>query len=132
MGAFIAIVVEVLGIPVLAFAVGLYLPIHLSAPIYVGGLIKWFVENKRKYASEEDKKDAVENGVLYSSGMIAGEGIVGILLALFAVFGLDEKIDLSSMIYGSNASIGNWVGLVAFVLLVASLVSVCKKKKAAK
>ena len=50
--------------------------------------------------------------------MIAGEGIVGILLALFAVFGLDEKIDLSSMIYGSNASIGNWVGLVAFVLLI--------------
>ena len=132
MGAFIAIVVEVLGIPVLAFAVGLYLPIHLSAPIYVGGLIKWFVENKRKYASEEDKKDAVENGVLYSSGMIAGEGIVGILLALFAVFGLDEKIDFSSMIYGSNSSMGNWVGLVAFILLVASLVSVCKKKKAAK
>lgn len=132
MGAFIAIVVEVLGIPVLAFAVGLYLPIHLSAPIYVGGLIKWFVENKRKYASEEDKKDAVENGVLYSSGMIAGEGIVGILLALFAVFGIDEKIDFSGAIYGSNGSIGNWVGLVAFALLVASLVSVCKKKKAAK
>ena len=48
MGAFIAIVVEILGIPVLAFSIGLYLPIYLSAPIMVGGVIRWFVDNKKK------------------------------------------------------------------------------------
>ena len=69
-GAFIAIVVEILGIPVLAFAIGLYLPIHLSTPIMVGGAIKWIVE-KRKYSSDAERKEASDRGVLYSAGLIA-------------------------------------------------------------
>lgn len=132
-GVFIAIVVEILKIPVLAFAIGLYLPIYLSAPIMVGGTIKWIVERK-KYNSEKEKKHCAEMGTLYSAGMIAGEGIVGILLALVAVFNWD--INLSG-IYGSDGanfsgsltSIGNWVGLVAFALLVSTLLFVCRKKK---
>ena len=52
LGEFIAIVVEILGIPVLAFSIGLYLPIYLSTPIMVGGLIRWFIDNKRKYDSD--------------------------------------------------------------------------------
>ena len=128
-GAAIAVAVEVIGIPVLAFAVGLYLPIHLSAPIFVGGLIKWYIEDKRKYSSEKQKKNSVEKGILYSSGMIAGEGLVGILLAVFAVASIDEKLDLSS-IYGDNFyAVGNWVGIAAFVALLASLVHFCKKDK---
>lgn len=127
-GAFIAIVVEILGIPVLAFAIGLYLPIHLSTPIMVGGAIKWLVE-KRKYSSDAERKEASDRGVLYSAGLIAGEGIIGILLAVFAVAKLDGKIDLSG-IYGDNfVKYGNWVGLVAFALLVGSILLVCNKKK---
>ncbi len=126
-GVFVAIVVEILGIPVLAFAIGLYLPIHLSTPIMVGGIIKWAVE-KKKYASEKDKKDAVERGVLYSAGMIAGEGIVGILLAVFAVIGIDTALDFSG-IYGDNfMAVGNWVGLVAFALLISTVFLFTKKK----
>lgn len=131
-GAFIAIVVEILKIPVLAFAIGLYLPIHLSAPIMVGGLIKWAIERK-KYADDKERKQCVEKGTLYSAGMIAGEGIVGILLALVAVFNLN--INLSD-IYGGDAnfvgglsSLGNWVGLVVFALLVSTIFFVCRKKK---
>lgn len=125
-GVFTAIVVEILGIPVLAFAVGLYLPIHLSAPIFVGGLIKWYMESKRKYDSEAQKKSSVDAGVLYSSGMIAGEGLVGILLAIFAVVGIN--LDLSG-IYGENfQSVGNWVGLIVFVLLLATIFFFCRKK----
>ncbi len=128
LGAVIAIIVEVLGVPVLAFAIGLYLPIHLSAPIMVGGSIKWIID-RRKYSSEKQKRDAQDKGVLYSAGMIAGEGIVGILLAIFAVVKLDTKIDMSS-IYGNNfQSVGNWVGLVAFVVLLATLFAFCKKDK---
>jgi putative OPT family oligopeptide transporter len=126
MGAFIAIVVEILGIPVLAFAIGLYLPIHLSAPIMVGGAVKWIVETRKKYKDEKQKKDAVDRGVLYSAGMIAGEGIVGILLAVFAVFNLN--IDLSGVYGDSFQSVGNWVGLVAFVLLVATIFFFSRKK----
>ena len=129
MGAFVAVAVEVLGIPVLAFAIGLYLPIHLSAPIFVGGLIRSYVENKKKFASEEARKNAVDAGILYSSGMIAGEGLVGIFLAVIAVFGVD--INMSS-IYGDNfMAIGNWVGLIAFAALLATLNYVCRNKKSA-
>lgn len=127
MGVFIAIAVEVLGIPVLAFAIGLYLPIHLSAPIFVGGVIKWYMEEKRKYDSEEQKSHCVESGVLYSAGMIAGEGIVGIILAVVAVFNVN--IDMSSL-YGDNFyAVGNWVGIVAFILLLSTLFYFCRKKK---
>lgn len=68
-GAFIGIVVEVLGIPVLPFAVGLYLPIHLSTPMMIGGLVRLFLE-KRKNMDEKAKKDMIDNGVPYSSRLI--------------------------------------------------------------
>ena len=121
-GVFIAIVVEILGIPVLAFSIGLYLPIHLSAPIMVGGVIKWIMENERK--------DSVDTGVLYAAGMIAGEGIIGILLAVLAVVGLDSVVDLSSVYGDAFQSVGNWVGLVAFVLLLSTLFIFTRPKNA--
>lgn len=126
-GVFSALVVEVLGIPVMAFAVGLYLPIHLSAPIFVGGLLRWFLEKKKNFKDEAAKKDSIERGILYSSGMIAGEGLVGILLAVFAVAGLD--FDLSGIYGGSFDTAGAWVGLVAFAALLASMLYFCKGKK---
>lgn len=126
LGVVIAIVVEILQIPVLAFAIGVYLPIHLSAPIMAGGLIKMYVE-KKKYASNEERKNAIDSVTLYSAGMIAGEGMIGIMLALFAVAGLDKVINLSG-IYGANfQTYGNFVGLVAFVLLIVSIAFSCRK-----
>ena len=120
MGAFIAIVVEILGIPVLAFSIGLYLPIYLSAPIMVGGVIRWFVDNKKKYDSDKARKDGSDRGVLYAAGMIAGEGIVGILLAVFAVFKIDSKIVLPFQL----PQIGS---LILFIALLALLYRVCMK-----
>ncbi len=108
-GVFIAIVVEIIGVPVLPFALGLYLPIHLSIPIMVGGLIRFCVE-KRKFKSETRRKEVVDNGVLYSSGMIAGEGIVGIILAICTVFGVNMSLD---------GVLGNWGGLGFFAILIA-------------
>jgi putative OPT family oligopeptide transporter len=110
-GVFIAIAVEIVGIPVLPFAIGLYLPIHLSTPIMVGGLIRLWVE-KRKFKSEKRREEVISDGVLYSSGMIAGEGLVGILLAVFAVLGLTDKINMGGVL-------GNIGGVVFFVILVA-------------
>ena len=125
-GVFIALVVEVLGIPVLPFAIGLYLPIYLSVPMVLGGLLRWYLE-KRKYASEKAKDNVVQSGVLYSSGLIAGEGIVGILLAVLAVIPmglnaegktlyLSDKINISELF-----SIGNIGGLVCFALILLSI-----------
>ena len=125
-GVFIALVVEVLGIPVLPFAIGLYLPIYLSVPMMLGGLLRWYLE-KRKYASEKDKDNTVQSGVLYSSGLIAGEGIVGILLAVLAVIPmglnaegktlyLSDKINIKDIF-----SIGSIGGLVCFALILLTI-----------
>lgn len=138
-GAFIAIVVEILGIPVLPFAIGLYLPIHMSTPMMVGGIVKWFVE-KRKNLSEKEKKDADANGILYSSGLIAGEGLVGIILAVLAIIPMGDATVgdavggfLPNLIPAlADANVGNIIGLIVFALLTISLWKFCfrKNKKA--
>ncbi|MCR4831260.1 MAG: oligopeptide transporter, OPT family [Pseudobutyrivibrio sp.] len=96
-GAFISITVEILGIAALPVSIGLYLPLELSATIMIGGLIRKFADAKFGSAKDEAGK-----GVLFCSGLIAGEGLVGVLLAFFAVFGLLDKINLSSVIPTGN------------------------------
>ncbi len=127
-GVFIAIVVEIIGIPVLPFAIGVYLPVHLNACIMVGGLVRLAVDKMKK--PEEEKKTITNDGILFCSGMIAGEGLVGILLALLAVFGLDEVIDISGYLNLPDG-VAKVAALVVFGLIVLSLLkfSVWKKKK---
>ena len=122
-GVFIAVAIEILGLPVLPVAIGIYLPIHLNAGIMLGGLVRLFVE-KRKYASEKEKNDSIQSGILYTSGMIAGEGVVGILLAVFAV--LNINTDISGII-----NLGNIGGLVFFALLLLTIIFFCNKGKKA-
>ena len=125
-GIFIAVIVEILGIPVLPFAIGVYLPVHLNACIMVGGVVRWFVE---KIKTNEKRKTAMVNdGILFCSGMIAGEGIVGILLAVFAIFGLDKAIDISGMLALPPAlqTIG---GIVVLALVIVSLLKFSAWKK---
>ncbi len=112
-GVFVAIIIEILGIPVLPVAIGLYLPLSLSSCIMVGGLVRFFVDKKK--GGEENEHS--NNGILFCSGMIAGEGLVGILLAIFAVFAVDSKFDLSGML--QTGTIG---GIVVLALMVACVV----------
>lgn len=119
-GVFIALAVELLGIPVLPFAIGLYLPIELSSCIMIGGILRWALE-KKKYKSGEQKESAISNGVLCCSGMIAGEGLIGILLAVFAVVkvngrSLAEYIDLSG-----SVNLGQIGALVVLALVILSI-----------
>jgi putative OPT family oligopeptide transporter len=85
-GAFIALCVELLGINSLAFAVGLYLPLSLSVPIMFGGVIRWVLERKTEDEHLEVKR---ENGVLYSSGLIAGAALTGVCIMILV--GLADK-----------------------------------------
>ena len=86
-GVFIALIAELFGIPVLPFAVGMYLPIFSTSGIMVGGVIRLIVDKKKEDA--EKKKAKTNRGILFASGMIAGEGLVGVLLAVFAFAGID-------------------------------------------
>ena len=117
-GVFIAIVVEILKMPVMPFAVGMYLPFSLSAGIMAGGIVRIFVEKKK--GTEAEKKARTDRGLLFTSGMIAGEGIVGILLAVFAVVKIDSKIILPFHL----PQVGS---LVLYIALLVLLYVVCMK-----
>lgn len=127
-GVFIAVVAEIIGIPVLPFAIGIYLPVQLNACIMVGGIIRLIFDKLKR--EEAEKKRIVNDGILFCSGMIAGEGLVGIVLALLAVFGLDSLIDISGII-NLPEPVASIAGLVVFGLLILCLLkfSVWKKKK---
>ena len=124
-GAFLAICVEIVGIPVLPFAIGVYLPVQLNACIMVGGLLRLLTEKLVK----KDKKTVVNDGILFCSGMIAGEGLVGILLALLAVFGLDSVFNLSEKL-NIPAAVSNVGSILLFgiIILVVLKFSVWKKR----
>ncbi len=122
-GVTLAIVIEIIGIPVLPFAIGVYLPVHLNACIMAGGLIRLFLD-KRKI-EEKEKNVIVNRGLLFCSGLIAGEGVIGILLAVLAILGLDKAIDLSSILPSSLSAIG---GLLLFILLIIAVILVSLRK----
>ena len=117
-GVFIAVAVEIVGIPVLPFSIGLYLPIHLSTAIMVGGLLRLFYERKKN-------ETYVQDGILFSSGLIAGEGLIGILLAVTTVLGISTKFDLS--VYG--VSLGSAGSLAAFLILLVVMIFEIKKQE---
>jgi len=119
-GVGVAVAIEILGLPILPIAIGLYLPIYLSTPIFAGGVIRWFFENKKKNSSGSENKDTIENGVLYSSGLIAGEGLVGILLAVLAIIPFKDGSFADFINLGGI--LGNTGGIIFFILLLATLV----------
>lgn len=127
-GVFLALVIELLGIPVLPFAIGVYLPVQLNACIMVGGIIRLIFDKMKK--EEKEKEAIITDGVLYCSGMIAGEGLVGILLAIFAVIGIDGAIDISGVL-GLSTGVANVLSLVVFALMILCLLkfTVWKKRK---
>jgi putative OPT family oligopeptide transporter len=119
-GVFIAIVIEVLGLSVLPVAIGLYLPLELSATIMIGGVLRWFVDRKAK---DGDKENDASSGILFSSGLIAGEGLVGILLAILAVVGVDSKLDLSAKL--NTGVIG---GIVLMIIMIGCVLKFALSK----
>ncbi len=119
-GVFIALIAELFGIPVLPFAVGMYLPIFSTTGIMVGGVVRLIIDKKK--GTEEEKKKASNRGVLFASGMIAGEGLVGVLLALFAFLGVSIALPFS---------LGQIGSLVFFAILIAIFARAINKKSAA-
>lgn len=112
-GVCIALVFEVLRLPALPVAIGLYLPLELTAAIMLGGIVRFLAD---KCKSADRKKDEANSGILFSSGMIAGEGLVGVILAILAVLGVDKVINISQ--YVNTGVIG---AVVLLVVLVAIL-----------
>jgi putative OPT family oligopeptide transporter len=114
-GVALAACVELMGLPTLAFAVGLYLPVHLAVPIMIGGLIQGWV-NRRPHADQ-----ALETGILYASGLIAGAALMG-------VFGAGVTFFELPLIFGKVPAASEWLGgMIAFGVLCASVVWVTSR-----
>jgi uncharacterized oligopeptide transporter (OPT) family protein len=115
-GVFVAITLELCGIQSLSFAVGAYLPIATTAPIFAGGLVRWWVERKTGVSSESE----LSAGTLFSSGLIAGGSLAGILYAvLYGAHYLEffqKAGDLVPALHGAEV-----VGQVASVSLFFAL-----------
>ena len=118
-GVFLALALEILRIPVMPFAIGLYLPIYLNTSIMIGGAVRWFMDS-RKNVDAATKEEQTTSGTLFCAGMIAGEGLVGILLAIFAVFGISTALSID---------LGNIGGVVLMIVMIACLLAFSMKKK---
>lgn len=125
LGAAVAIVMELCGVPSLAFAVGVYLPLSSSMPIFFGGVVRWIVQKLTK--KKEDASDDSSPGILYSSGLIAGGSIGGIALALFAVYEtVGDKLNFGKLVPGIAES--NWTAVIMFTLLMVTLFRIALRK----
>ncbi|MBQ6401995.1 MAG: oligopeptide transporter, OPT family [Firmicutes bacterium] len=120
-GVFISIAVEFLGVTSLAVAIGLYLPLEVTAAVLIGGLLRKISDWITK-AGEDD----IGGGILFTSGLIAGEGLMGILLAVFAVTGIDKHIDLSGAL---NLDEPGGVGLLLVMAATVLYSSLSGRKK---
>jgi hypothetical protein len=125
-GVMLAIMMELCGVASLPFAVGVYLPISTSVPIFVGGIVRWLVDRKRGGAGGDED---FSPGTLLSSGYIAGGAIAGLVAALVAGLGMESKLDVGAFapsVTGSNLS-----GLVAFGIIAAALYSAAVRGRSA-
>ncbi|MCI0450977.1 MAG: oligopeptide transporter, OPT family [Candidatus Latescibacteria bacterium] len=122
-GALMALTVELVGIRALPFAVGLYLPLSSMSPIFVGGVLRWWVERKNRN-DETRLHEARENGVLFGSGLVAGQGIMGVAIAGLA-FGLGRRPDWGGHEWMGAA--GPDVALALFLALGFYMVRVAQR-----
>lgn len=141
-GAMIAIMLEIVGVPSLAFAVGLYLPIATSMPIFFGGMVRKIVDVylKRKLAAKNLTEEQIiaetdkSHGVLLASGYIAGGAIAGIMIAIFAVQPTLNAIqnDTSDWAKQSNPFFSGdqswWLGAIPFLVLCVILYLVGRER----
>ena len=111
-GAALALVLTSIGVPALAFALGMFIPMELNAPLVAGGLVAWFVSNRSQDAALN--KARFDRGTLIASGFIAGGALMGVVSALLKFLEVDWFL---SGWAASNAA--EWVGLAMYIALIA-------------
>ena len=119
-GAVLAVLLNWLGVPALAFSLGMFIPMELNAPLLVGGIISWFVSTRSK--DKETNKARMERGTLLASGFIAGGALMGVVSAgmRFGGFEYAHNLDATTMQIG---------GVVMYLLLIGYLIWDCMRGK---
>ena len=119
-GAVLALLLTFLKIPALPFALGMFIPLDLNLPLLVGGAISWFVSSRSKDAEVNNARQA--KGTLIASGFIAGGALMGVVSAILKF----AKVDI--FLHGWNASYGEAVAIIPFLLLCGYLIYASMKK----
>ncbi|MBN1271741.1 MAG: oligopeptide transporter, OPT family [Candidatus Aminicenantes bacterium] len=127
-GIFITIIIELCGVKGLPFAVGLYLPVSISTPIFMGGLLRWIIDSRfRKPPKGEDPEAAP--GMLFSSGLIAGGAIGGLLIAILTGMDLDKILNKIGPSFLGRLTDNSLFALVIFGFMVATLFAIARERK---
>ena len=141
-GVFLAFMAQLAGAHALSWAVGAYLPVSTTAPIWVGGMMKYFVDAMRRKKEGVAKEESeLSSGMLYATGLVAGGSLGGVLIAFMAFFGdrvlkmekptLLEKLDLGQRFFPDfkNGLVsGGVLAAIAFAVLCVLLVNNARKK----
>ena len=114
-GVTFGVMIELMGLPVLAVALGIYLPIHLSAGILFGGIVRLIVDKKFK-KDENLLKEKTEKGILLASGLVAGDAIMGIVIAILAALKLAEPVGIGARMFTGITS-SNWTAAITYIAL---------------
>ncbi|HWF13520.1 MAG TPA: OPT/YSL family transporter, partial [Candidatus Acidoferrales bacterium] len=130
LGVFLVVTIELLGVRSLAFAVGSYLSIATTMAIFAGGAVRWLAERNKPRTAEAESE--VSPGALYSSGLIAAGGVVGLLAIIIKLMEIrgwatPDKFNVGTRWIGGLATNG-WLGVVMFLLLASSLFVFARKK----
>ena len=126
-GAALALILNFMGVPVLAFALGMFIPLSLNTPLLVGGAISWLVSRKREKDGEKAEEMAQarnEKGTLIASGFIAGGALMGVVSALIKFCGV--KCYLGTWAESNGAAL---VGVAAYIALIVYFILASKKTK---
>lgn len=119
-GAVLACLLNWLGVPALAFSLGMFIPLELNTPLLVGGAISWWVSTRSK--EEEVNKARLDRGTLLASGFIAGGALMGVVSAGMRFAGFEYTSPLTD-------TVANWLAVVMYVALIAYLMVACIKAK---
>ena len=119
-GAVLACLLNWLGVPALAFSLGMFIPLELNTPLLVGGAISWWVSTRSK--NEEVNKARLDRGTLLASGFIAGGALMGVVSAGMRFAGFEYTSPLTD-------TVANWLAVVMYVALIAYLAVSCIKAK---
>ena len=112
MGAALALVLTAIGVPALAFSLGMFIPMYLNAPLVIGGLVAWFVSSRSK--DEKLNKARFDRGTLIASGFIAGGALMGVLSAVLKFVGVEWY-----MTEWAATKDAEWLGLAMYIILIA-------------
>jgi putative OPT family oligopeptide transporter len=123
LGVIFAVVLRVSGVPALAFALGMYLPMELNTPVLLGGILSWIVARRGKGVSEKTAKQRLERGILIASGLIAGGALMGVFDAFLGVvlFGGDLERKAALYLLSDHA----FEGVVGEGIAIAGLIALC-------